>query len=266
MSVERFQQTRPEPKCVICAAALDDGARKCFRCGAFQDGLTCVSCGLSIPAGAEVCTSCKTLQRGDPCRACGATIAPGSRRCSECSSWQNWRRFFSGLEVTLAMVLALFSVIGAAVPVVLHYFTNHSDTYVRVLGAKNYAEPGHEEEMTIAVLAVNNGKRMSFVNAASLDFIRMDARSTPLRIRNLADQAVPPGSKVIIYFTGSPKTTHGKTPKEVHKSAKSGEVRIVVNIDESDRNGTVFTASREQIVPAMRLYDWIETHVANPDK
>ena len=264
MAVEPFP-ARPEPRCIICAAALEAGARKCVRCGHFQDGLTCISCGLPIPANADVCFSCKTLQHGDRCRVCGATIGEGSRRCPECSSWQNWRRFFSGLEVTLALLLSLFSVIGAAAPVIIGYLMDYSETYVRVLGARQYGEEGQQKEQTIAVLAVNNGKRMSFIDSASIEFVGLDAQSAPLRVRNVVDQAVPPGKSVILYFTGSPKTSSGKTTDEVSASADDGSIRITVRIDESGRDGTAVARSKEQLVPARLLKDWIATHVAKPN-
>jgi predicted nucleic acid-binding Zn ribbon protein len=263
VTVELFP-SKSAARCVVCADALDAGARKCVRCGSFQDGVNCISCGLAIPAAAMTCTSCKTLQAGDHCRACGATIAAKSRRCPECSSWQNWRRLFAGLEVSLALILAFFSVIGAAVPVVLGYLTNSSETYVRVLGTRQYGEEGQGKETTIAVLAVNNGKRMSFINSASIAFPGMDVWPARLRIRNLGDQAVPPGRNVILYFTGSPKTRNGKSTEDVTAQAKSGKVRIVVNIDESGRDGKVVPAVQQQLVPATLLYDWISNHVAKP--
>jgi hypothetical protein len=263
VTVELFQP-KSDPRCIVCAAALDAGARKCIRCGSFQDGVNCISCGLAIPAKASVCTSCKTLQSGDSCRACGTTIAARSRRCPECSSWQNWRRLFAGLEVSLALILAFFSVIGAAAPVVLGYLTNYSETYIRVLGTRQYGEEGQGKEMTIAVLAVNNGKRMSFINSASISFAGMDVWPARLRIRNLGDQALPPGKSVILHFTGSPKTRNGKSTEDVTSTATDGQVRIVVNIDESGRDGKAVPVSQQQVVPAKLLYDWIANHVAKP--
>jgi hypothetical protein len=260
VSVEPFQQARQEPRCIICAAVIDAGARKCVRCSSFQDGAECVSCRLPIPAAAQVCTACKARQTGGRCRACGITIARGSKRCPQCSEWQTWRRFFSGLEVTFALLLAFFSVIGAVAPVVIGYLTNYSKTYVRVLGSRQYAEEGQPKEMTIAVLAVNNGKRMSFINSAHVTLIGDNAWSTPLRVRNVADQAVAPGKNVILYFTGSPKTKQGKSPAQSSASADDAAVRITVIIDESDRDGHVAPTSREQIVPAKILSDWIAEH------
>ena len=255
MTVELFQ-SKSGPQCVVCAAPLTAGARKCIPCGSFQDGVNCINCGLAIPAKAAVCTSCKKLQSGDRCHACNATIAAKSRRCPECSSWQNWRRFFAGLEMSFALILAFFSVIGAAAPVVLGYLTNHSETYIRVLGTQQYREEGQLQELTIAVLAVNNGKRMSFINSASIAFIDMDILPARLRVRNPGDQALPPGKSAILYFTGSSKTT------KATGTATDGKVRIVVNIDESGRDGKVVPTEQQEIVPAKLLSNWIEDHVA----
>jgi hypothetical protein len=226
------------------------------RCGSFQDGVNCISCRLPILADAEVCTSCKALQHGDSCGACGAMIAVGSRRCPECSSWQNWRRFFSGLETTFALVLALFSVVGAAAPVVIGYFTNYSETSIRILGGHEYDKGTPEAEWTIAVLIMNNGKRMSFIDSARIEFDGMDIRPAALRPRNITEQAVPPGKSVVLYFTGSPKT------RSQAVADPTGRIRIIVNVDESDRKGNVIRTSRQDEFPAKTLNKWIEKHVA----
>jgi hypothetical protein len=261
VTVKSLQQhARTDPRCIICAAAIEAGARKCVTCGFFQDGQTCVSCKLPIPADAEVCTACKTLQKGDQCRACGSIIVHRSKRCPQCSQWQSWRRFFSGLQVTFALLLAFFSVISAVAPVVIGYLTNYSETYIRVLGAHDYVEGQQAHETTIAVLAVNNGKRMSYINSAQIALLRDDGWSTPLRVRNVADQLVQPGKTVVLYLTGSPKTKEGKTPQRSSAPGEETQVRISVVVDESDRDGHVVQTSREHIVPARVISNWIAEH------
>src|SRR5687768_6879214 len=116
MTVEAL---RLKPKCQLCGSEIDPSARKCLECQAYQDGRECVSCGATLPRAATRCAGCKTLQSGDACHSCGATIEKGSRGCG-CGAWQNWRRFFSGLEVTIALMLSLVSVIGATVGPVLN--------------------------------------------------------------------------------------------------------------------------------------------------
>src|SRR4051794_18930489 len=52
------------------------------------------------------------------CRTCCETIPLGARKCKYCLSYQGWRGWLSISNTSLALLVALISVITTAVPVV----------------------------------------------------------------------------------------------------------------------------------------------------
>lgn len=57
------------------------------------------------------------------CRTCQHELPPRAKRCLKCDSFQDWRRFFSMGSVVLSLLIALFSVLGTILPVVVSIFT-----------------------------------------------------------------------------------------------------------------------------------------------
>src|SRR5262249_20564094 len=51
------------------------------------------------------------------CIECRKAIEPGATKCTECDSFQDWRRHFTIGHVVLSLLVALVSVLTAAVPV-----------------------------------------------------------------------------------------------------------------------------------------------------
>jgi hypothetical protein len=250
-----------EPRCcMICGTELGPNAAKCIKCGSFQTDVRCTFCHLGLPTGATVCPSCKTLQESEPCKSCGAAIACGCRRCSECGSWQNWRRYFQGLEVSFALILSFFSVLSAVTPLFARYWSNHSETYVRLLGSAPFGQ--EEPESTILVLAANNGKRMSFIDSATLEFIGLPAApNVALRVRNIDQQAVPADQTAKIYLTGSVKTSNRQAFMDAIDRGE-GKVRLTVIVHETDRNGAAIKKPRVDTRDAVLLKQWIDDHAS----
>jgi hypothetical protein len=57
-----------------------------------------------------------------PCRQCRKPIPKGARLCSECKSYQDWRGYLNVSSTVLALLVALISVIGGALPHTYHLF------------------------------------------------------------------------------------------------------------------------------------------------
>ena len=268
MSAVETLVPKNEPRCcVVCGTEIGHAAVKCIKCGSFQTGERCTFCHLGLPTGAEICPSCKNLQKSDACISCGAAIPCGCKRCSECGSWQNWRRFFQGLEVSFALILSFVSVISAVAPFVVRYWTNHSETYVRMLGSSQYGEENQVKETTILVLAANNGKRMSFVDSANLTFSGLDLQPATLRVRNISKQALAPETNIELHLTGSVLTANGKEAADVLAAVArgAGEATLDMTVHETDRDGHVVVEHRTDKRPAKLLYQWMVKHVANPE-
>jgi hypothetical protein len=262
LAVEVFPS---KPLCVLCSAALDAGARKCSKCGAFQDGRECVTCGSTLSRTALRCIACKTLQSGSPCRACGDTIETRIKRCASCGSWQNWRRYFSGIEVTIALILSLVTVIGATVGPVINAITNRSETSVRVVGDSNYAAPGMSEvKKTIRVLVVNNGRKPSIVKAARIAFRRIDAQARELTIANNEDMFVRPDQHVYLFLsTDVVRRVGSRTKTDVLEQVDTGEITITLDIEETGWRGKFVDDETRHTVPANRIKQWMVRYVSS---
>jgi predicted nucleic acid-binding Zn ribbon protein len=257
------------PKCVICAADLEPRARKCVKCGAYQDGRNCKSCGLTIPCEANACPSCKVLQEGKPCRVCGATIDNDAKRCSACQSWQKWwRRLVPASEVALALILSIISVTAAIARPIIDYLSNRSNTYIRVVGDYSYKDPDASlAEDTIKVLVTNTGKRDSVIKSASITFDEnLDAAPAQLQLMKSDPLVVEPGKHVEIHLVGPVSRLHGKTKDQVLKQLEQpGHVaKITMTIVETDRHDIATdTLRKHEDFDLSKIKQWMIAHVQN---
>jgi hypothetical protein len=253
------------PHCVICAGMLDPGARKCVKCGAYQDGRHCNACGLTIPAEATVCHSCKVLLNGSTCRACGETIETGARRCPSCQSWQRGlRRIIPASEVTLALVLSIISVIGAIATPVSGILGNRSKTSIRVLGDEPYKPEGAAvPEDTIQVRVMNTGKRNAEYLSATITFDEhTGAAETKLELMNKKDVVIKPGEHLYLYFTATvehPDKKKADVLKEAAEPKRFGTVTIM--IAETDWRDNVLDKPRRHPFALSTIPQWMKNHV-----
>jgi hypothetical protein len=68
-----------------------------------------------------------------PCPVCREPIKAGARKCVHCNSALDWRRFLGVSETTLALLVALVTVVAAAGPKLIELFTpNTSDLKLSV--------------------------------------------------------------------------------------------------------------------------------------
>lgn len=58
-----------------------------------------------------------------PCSVCREPIKVGARKCVRCDSMLDWRRWLGISETTLALLVALVSVIGGTAPRIMELFT-----------------------------------------------------------------------------------------------------------------------------------------------
>jgi hypothetical protein len=262
MTVEAL---RLKPKCLWCGTDIDPSARKCLQCQAYQDGAECVSCGATMPRAAARCVGCKTLQSGDACRSCGTTIEKASRRCGACSAWQNWRRFFTGLEVTIALVLSLVSVIGATVGPVLNTVTNRSRTSVRVVGDDTYMATGAAEmKRVIRVLVINNGRKPSMVKSARIRFNGIDAKACDLVIANRDQTFIPADKQVYLQLAADHIDRVGTTARAVvSQQIEKGTITVELAIEETGWRGSFVDDTASHTTPASRVKNWMARYVSS---
>lgn len=94
----------------------------------------CVECKLEIPAEATICT--------------------------HCDSYQDWRRFFAVGDMTLTSIIALFSVLGIAIPIIMDA--------IRPKSAILHFEVFQGVDRTITLLVSNTGTLDGYIGSASL--------------------------------------------------------------------------------------------------
>lgn len=96
------------------------------------------------------------------CRVCREEIKLGAKKCIHCSNYQDFRRFFTVGTTVLSLLIALLSVSGIVVPVLVD-LTQKDDASIEFV-------PVSSKPLTLFVLVSNTGKRAGTFNSGSLIF------------------------------------------------------------------------------------------------
>ncbi|TCS51112.1 hypothetical protein EDD52_1432 [Primorskyibacter sedentarius] len=94
------------------------------------------------------------------CAECKLEIPAEATICSHCDSYQDWRRFFAVGNMTLTSIIALFSVLGIAILIILDAF--------RPKSAILHSEVFQGVDRTITLLVSNTGTLDGYIGSASL--------------------------------------------------------------------------------------------------
>jgi hypothetical protein len=99
-----------------------------------------------------------TFNETKPCPICGETIWAKARKCIYCNSDLTWRSYLAVSTTTLALLTALFSVLGASVPQLHHFLvtpnTSKLSGYFFEIGTSG---------TTISMFYENNGGKMGAI-------------------------------------------------------------------------------------------------------
>jgi len=97
------------------------------------------------------------------CIACKHQIPNGASKCSTCGEFQSPWRFLSIGQNTLALIIALVSVVGlAAERITGLVFGDHSDVRMAVVESDTYE---------VTLLASNSGNRAGVINGGELEVV-----------------------------------------------------------------------------------------------
>jgi predicted nucleic acid-binding Zn ribbon protein len=185
----------PAQTCLVCGEAIAAGAKKCVKCGAFQNGSHCVSCGLPIPPGAVRCKECKAYQKGRTCESCGASLPADARRCSECKKIQGWLSFAPQSEMALALILSIISVLSAVLPALYKAWNHRSRSYIRILGPA-------ADGKSLLIAVGNDGSRPAVVQSLAMEFDGIRLENVPaMEILNREAQLILPEKSVVLQIT-----------------------------------------------------------------
>lgn len=94
------------------------------------------------------------------CRLCREEIKDGALKCIECGAFQDWRRYLSLSNTTLALIIALITTISAAGPKVIQMFGLDDADFV--VGVPVVSLP------ILDVIVTNDGKRSGIANGATI--------------------------------------------------------------------------------------------------
>lgn len=166
-----------------------------------------------------------------------------------------------GYEVVLALILSLLSVIGAVVPTLYKAWDNRSDTYVRILGPGVITVDSDTGVPVIVVGVINKGARPSFVKSATLVGAGLPILETPLTIANRKDTLVPAGQTSILNMTTLALNTALRQSALLSK-LKSGQVKVIVDVEETGRFGGQALVQRENTVQGVILAGLVRRHVS----
>ncbi len=124
------------------------------------------------------------------CKECRNPIPYRARLCSHCNSYQDWRGLFSISTITLALMTALISVIGAVSPAVINMLYPPR--------SKASLQMPSLDGTTLRVVAINKGGAPASLIRARIDGDYL-AAATKVRLRNDGDAIIPPGSKLLTF-------------------------------------------------------------------
>jgi hypothetical protein len=184
------------------------------------------------------------------------------RRCRECKAFQDVRRFIPGSEVVLALLVALISVLSAAVPLAYRAWNYRSDTTVYLLGAADSEKAGGP---VVMVAVTNDGLRPAVVQEAiklSWETPPIPLMTSTLRILNPQSRIVLPGQTSVLELTGAGVGVIGKpTPTDVEQALLTGNAIVTLGIDQTSRLGCHAQEYSQARVKASMLETWLKGKV-----
>ncbi|WP_177344608.1 hypothetical protein [Pseudomonas sp. PA1(2017)] len=126
----------------------------------------------------------------DRCKQCRQEIPADALICANCNSYQDWRSFIPFSNTALALLTALISVAGIAIPSVYNLVHKpRSDAYLSMPSV---------DGTTLRVVALNNGDAPASIIKAWVDSEYL-AAATKIRLRNDEDAIIHPGSQLLTF-------------------------------------------------------------------
>lgn len=232
----------------------------------------CEVCGLPIPATAIKCKECKSAQRGKDCVHCGASIPGKATVCSECDGYQDWRRRVPVSQMTLALLVAVFSVIGASFPYAVKFINLRSQTSGFFLEtAIDKTLTNSDERSVITARLTNDGGRASEAKGARIDFGLAALPPATLEIMNRNSSVVPAGGtsdiRLFVYGLKTKQPPGANVTEQQSNAARadlalalcSAKVTLFVSVRERSRLGRLESPKDlEPIdIPTATAREWV---------
>lgn len=224
----------------------------------------CVACGYLIPLSAAWCKECRAPQSGEACRVCGAFMPRHASVCNTCKAYQDWRRRIPGDQVTLALIAAILSVLGAVLPKFVDFVNLPSRTSGFFLSnTKEPAVSGSNDFTVITVRLVNEGGRPAQVERAKIDFGSSEVPPIEeFTIVNRENMVVPGGGKFVdlkLYARELMQPMSADAIERLANDVSATTTTITVSVRERSRVlGELQSEADVTIkVPAATARDWV---------
>ncbi len=132
------------------------------------------------------------------CPVCRNTIPQGARKCTKCNSYLNWRRYLNVSETSLALVVALISVISVAAPNLNDWLTEDF--------SELHAETRQVYRESLELFISNRGNKTGRIISVSLGATtRSGSNPNPLTLEIAHDGLVPPAESTVVHLTVHPE-------------------------------------------------------------
>jgi hypothetical protein len=195
-------------------------------------------------------------------------MPPNIKRCPVCKAFQGFfRRRIPGSEVVLALFVTLLAVLSGFLPQVYSAWNYRSVTKVHVLGAKQtQVTPQHE--FVILVQAFNSGGRPALIRSVDVEFEGLPIEKvTDIAIDNPEHMLLLPDKPVVLrlvvkgFVSTLGRDATVAASKVLDKKGNFPQVRAVVKVDETERDGDVLSVTRDDKCSATRFTEVFERYV-----
>lgn len=162
------------------------------------------------------------------CKACASKIPVAAKLCKECSRYQGgWRSLITISQTTLALLVALVSVIAAATPAITYaIFGNRSDLK---------AEFWHFDHDWAVFTISNPGDRAGFVDSATI-YARQEGGDTGITLVRDGTDRVHPGDIFRLRFMLHP--SQQDLALTLYKAKSSEDCYVSISLRQYDGSVT----------------------------
>jgi predicted nucleic acid-binding Zn ribbon protein len=186
------------------------------------------------------------------CPVCAHPMPAGARKCTECDEWQTFRRFVPASQTGLALVLALISIISIVGPPFVRWMWPDSETHV-------YIVSGELKSLQAAIS--NTGRRPAILRSYRVSFDLPDFPSETEMGVVAGKSVLMPDEHDIVTLNLKQFAIPKSREADVKKWINTGHVTLRALIKESNDVRPQDVTSRQDVIEASHLGDWIESHI-----
>ena len=133
-----------------------------------------------------------------PCPVCKKSIPHGARKCTECSSYLDWRRFLGVSQTTLALLIALISLVSTTAPTFYNWITPDY--------SKLHAEVRQVYREKLELFVSNQGNKIGRLISVSLGATDRSGKTyDPIVLEVAHDGQIMPNSSTVVHLTVHPE-------------------------------------------------------------